>query len=74
MATPKSKLFSFEFEGHWPVGACGIVKATNKTEARQLAESWIFETEGLDRDLEDENFSEVKLQHGQCKILLNGDY
>lgn len=65
---PRNRIYSFLFDGHYPVGACGHVKASSLEAAVEEAKR-LVKAEGLDP----ETVSSVALVK-ESAVLLNGDY
>lgn len=66
------KTYYFKFYGHYPVGACGVVKAETKGEAYALAYDEVVK---INKDNHGEFMIDklIEIPEG-CTIVLNGDY
>jgi len=66
-------LYSFKFNGHFPVGAVGLVEAETPGHAKEYAENILAER-GLPQELYQYVFKVVNLIEGDVLVLLDGNY
>lgn len=67
------KVWSFNFQGHFPVGAVGLVTAENAATACVMAEQELNRI-GLPQKVEKEQLTPVPTGHRWVKVLLDGNY
>ena len=67
------KTWSFTFNGHWPVGAVGVVTAEDIAVACILAEQELNAI-GLPQKIEKADLTPVITGHRKVSILLDGNY
>jgi hypothetical protein len=70
------KIYTVEFTGYWPVGACAIVVAKDRGHAKRLLEADLAER-GLtqtEEPLKVEDFKLVDTSTAHVEILNDGDY
>lgn len=67
------KLYAFDFEGHWPAGANGIVSADNVEAAMAMVEATLA-VAGLPQKMCAEEFTLLDMKKNPVVILADGDY
>lgn len=66
------RVFSVKFSGHWPVGACAVVVATNEAEAEEMFRAeWTTRSSSSPNPVE---VAEVDTSHESVTVLLDGNY
>ena len=70
------KVFSCTFIGHYPVGACAIVVAESREDARKRFLDHVVDSSlyHKNKDIKLENFEEIDQTVGGVTIILDGDY
>lgn len=67
------KVFSYQFNGMYPVGAVAIAAANTVEEAAQLFTEKL-NNEGFPQKVNIEQIEEFNISNPNCEILLDGDY
>ena len=67
------KVWTCEFEVHWPVGTAAVVVAPDKLIAYELMHDALCER-GLSQSLSPDDFTEVDIETQAAHILCDGNY
>jgi len=67
------KVWSFNFQGFYPVGAVGLVTADDEDVACIMAEQELNRI-GLPQKVDKDQLTQVPTGHRSVKILLDGNY
>lgn len=67
------KIYTCKFDGYYPVGACAVIVADNRTDALIMMMEKLIEM-GLHKENEPIELVEVTQEEKQVIVLLDGDY